>query len=84
MDAASTQAVVTVPAYLVIHPERHGDDQLIEDPHLTVEFTDGWVLFVDRAPDQTNRVAIAIPAGQVARIERVDDTQEPAPEPGGE
>ncbi|MFF8589950.1 hypothetical protein ACF061_00680 [Streptomyces sp. NPDC015220] len=73
-----------MPAYLVIHPERHGDDQLIEDPDLAVEFVDGWVLFTDRGPDQPNRVAIAIPAAQVARIERVDDQQKPAPQPEGE
>ncbi|MFF9309902.1 hypothetical protein ACF1BS_03235 [Streptomyces sp. NPDC014748] len=73
-----------MPAYLVIHPERHGDDQLIEDPYLTVEFVDGWVLFKDRNATDKNRVAIAIPAGQVARIERVDDPEEPAPGPQGE
>ncbi|MGW4493758.1 hypothetical protein [Streptomyces sp. NPDC004376] len=66
-----------MPAYLVIHAERHGDDTLIEDPALSVEFTDGWVLFRD-GPDNT--VAIGIPAQQVARVERVDDQQEPAPQ----
>lgn len=66
-----------MPAYMVIHPERRGDDQVIEDPNLVVEFTDGWVLFVDRDATEKNRVAIAIPAGQVARIERVDEQQDP-------
>ncbi|MGW4223024.1 hypothetical protein ACWEG1_06155 [Streptomyces bauhiniae] len=69
-----------MPAYLVIHAERHGDDTLIEDPALTVEFVDGWVLFKDRDLMRPDRVAVAIPAVQVARIERVDDQQEPAPQ----
>lgn len=76
---------MTVPAYLVIHAERHGDDTLIEDPSLTVEFIDGWVLFKDRDLIYDNRVAIAIPAAQVRRVERVDeeetpDQTEPAPQ----
>lgn len=62
-----------MPAYLVVHTERRGDDQLIEDPNLTVEFTSGWVLFKDRDLMKDNRVAIAIPATQVARVERVDE-----------
>lgn len=70
-----------MPAYLVVHTERRGDDTLIEDPNLTVEFVDGWVLFKDRDLIHPNRVAIAIPAAQVARIERVDDQQDTAPEP---
>ncbi|MET8694699.1 hypothetical protein ABZV65_19400 [Streptomyces bauhiniae] len=70
-----------MPAYLVIHAEHHGDDTLIEDPALTVEFTDGWVLFKDRDPLAKDPVAIGIPAVQVARIERVDDSQESAQEP---
>ncbi|CUW31776.1 hypothetical protein [Streptomyces reticuli] len=69
-----------MPAYLVIHVERHGDDTLIEDPNLTVEFVDGWVLFKDRDLIAPNRVAIAIPATQVQRVERVDEQQEPAPQ----
>jgi hypothetical protein len=62
-----------MPAYLVVHTERRGDDQLIEDPNHTVEFTSGWVLFKDRDLIKDNRVAIAIPAAQVARVERVDE-----------
>lgn len=69
-----------MPAYLVIHSERQRDDTLIEDPNLTVEFENGWVLFKDRDLIKPNRVAIAIPATQVRRVERVDDQQEPAPQ----
>lgn len=76
---------VTVPAYLVIHAERQREDTLIEDPNLAVEFIDGWVLFKDRDLIKPNRVAIAIPATQVRRVERVDEPQtsghqEPAPQ----
>lgn len=70
-----------MPAYLIVHNERRGDDQVIEDPNLTVEFTDGWVLFKDRDLIASNRVALAIPAAQVARVERVDGEQEPVQEP---
>lgn len=66
-----------MPAYLVVHAERRGDDRLIEDPNLTVEFIDGWVLFKDRDLIQPNRVAIAFPAAHVDHVERVDDPQEP-------
>ncbi|MER6183011.1 hypothetical protein [Streptomyces sp. NPDC001652] len=74
-----------MPRYLIIHAERRGDDTVIEDPNLTVEFTDGWVLFIDHSPPSTGdrvlfgepRVALAIPAVQVLRVERVDEPQEP-------
>ncbi|WP_329215265.1 hypothetical protein OG352_06455 [Streptomyces sp. NBC_01485] len=64
-------------AYLVIHSERRREDTLIEDPNLTVEFADGWVLFKDRTAFEDHRVAIAIPAAQVLRVERVDEPQTP-------
>ena len=71
-----------MPAYLVIHAERQRDDTLIEDPDLTVEFVEGWVLFKDRDLIKPNRVAIAIPAAQVRRVERVDEEETPdQPEP---
>ncbi len=66
-----------MPAYLIVHAERRGDDTVIEDPDLTVEFTDSWVLFKDRDLIKPNRVVLAIPAAQVARVERVDDQQQP-------
>ena len=65
-----------MPAYLVIHAESRRDDTLIEDDNLTVEFTDGWVLFKDRDLIKDNRVAVAIPAMQVARIQRIDQPPE--------
>jgi hypothetical protein len=66
-----------MPAYLIVHAERRGDDTVIEDPDLTVEFADGWVLFKDRDLIKPNRVVLAIPATQVARVERVDEQQQP-------
>jgi hypothetical protein len=66
-----------MPAYLVVHAERRGDDQVVEDDNLTVEFVDGWVLFKDRDLIKPNRVALAIPAAQVLRVERVDEDQDP-------
>lgn len=67
-----------MPAYLIVHAERRGDDTVIEDPNLTIEFTDGWVLFKDRDLIKPDRVALAIPAAQVRRVERVDEDQTPA------
>lgn len=77
-----------MPRYLIIHAERRGDDTLIEDDQLTVEFTDGWVLFTDHSPSEPGdrvlygepRVVLAIPAAQVARVERVDEDPEPEDE----
>ncbi|MFI8872486.1 hypothetical protein [Streptomyces sp. NPDC055243] len=72
-----------MPAYLIIHAERRGDDTLIEDPKLTLQFTDGWVIFKDHTPfgehDLTGgtHVVLAIPAAQVLRVERVDEGPEP-------
>lgn len=67
-------------AYLIVHTERRGDDTVIEDPELTVEFVDGWVLFKDRDLIKPNRVVLAIPAVQVARVERVDEPEDTAHE----
>ncbi|MDQ0809823.1 hypothetical protein QFZ63_001537 [Streptomyces sp. B3I7] len=71
---------MTVPAYLIIHQQGHGkDDVLIEDDNLTLHFEAGWAVLADTAG-----ICYAIPAGQGASIQRVDDQQDPAPEPGGE
>ncbi|MGW2048548.1 hypothetical protein ACWCPF_25700 [Streptomyces sp. NPDC001858] len=64
-------------AYLVVHSEHRREDTLIEDAKITVEFVDGWVLFRDRTVFEDHRVAIAIPAAQVLRVERVDQPQTP-------
>ncbi|MFF4791837.1 hypothetical protein ACFY2M_19210 [Streptomyces sp. NPDC001276] len=68
-----------MPAYLIVHAERRGDDTVIEDDHLTVEFTNGWALFKDHGPGEEDRVVLAAPAAQISRIERVPAQQNPAP-----
>ena len=63
---------VTVPAYLIVHAERRGDDTLLEDNPLTVEFTPDWVVFTDAAGP-----CYAVPREQVRNVMRVDEPQEP-------
>jgi hypothetical protein len=67
-----------MPAYLVIHPrDQKRDDLLIEDPALTLRFEAGWAILAD-----DRGVCLAIPSGQGASIQRVDEEQEPAPQEG--
>ena len=69
-----------MPAYLVVHPQgKNKDDVLIEDDDLTLHFEAGWAILTDHTG-----VCYAIPSGQGASIQRVDEQEEPAPEPGGE
>jgi hypothetical protein len=66
-----------MPAYLIIHQQGKGkDDVLIEGDDLTLHFEAGWAVLTDTAG-----ICYAIPAGQAASIQRVDDQQEPAPAP---
>lgn len=63
-------------AYLIQHPaEQRREDILIEDPDLTLTFDAGWAVFTD-----TQGICLAIPCGQGAHIQRVDQDQEPAPQ----
>ena len=64
-----------MPAYLITHPrDQKRDDLLIEDPALTLRFEAGWAILAD-----ADGVCLAIPSGQGASIQRVDEEQEPAP-----
>ncbi|MGH3584752.1 MAG: hypothetical protein ACRDQ0_00350 [Pseudonocardia sp.] len=63
-----------MPAFLVRHPGKQRDDILVEDPNLALSFEGDWAIFTD-----TDGVCLAIPGTAGAHIERVDDTQEPAP-----
>ncbi|MPY47150.1 hypothetical protein [Streptomyces acidicola] len=69
-----------MPAYLIVHPrDQRRDDVLIEDPALTLRFEAGWAILADARGD-----CLAIPSGQGAHIQRVDEqqdttNQEPAP-----
>lgn len=67
-----------MPAYLIQHPaEQRREDVLIEDPALELAFAAGWAVFTD-----AQGVCLAIPSGQGAHIQRVDEdqNQEPAPQ----
>lgn len=67
-----------MPKYAVIHPrEQRSDDILVEGDALELWFTAGWAVLSD-----TTGVCLAIPSGQGAHIQRVDDDQEPAPQEG--
>ena len=59
-----------MPAYLVIHPRgQKRDDVLIESDDVTLRFEGGWAVLAD---DQG--ICLAIPSGQGASIQRVDET----------
>lgn len=60
-----------MPAYLIVHAERRGDDILLQDEPLTVEFTDGWAVFHDG-----EGACYAVPREQVRSIMRVDEPQD--------
>lgn len=63
-----------MPRYLIRHPGKQRDDILVEDPALALHFENGWAVFADAAG-----TCLAIPGEAGAHIERVDETQEPAP-----
>lgn len=58
--------------YLIIHPrDQRRDDVLIEDDNLTLRFEGGWAVLADR-----EGICLAIPSGQGASIQRVDEEPE--------
>lgn len=64
-----------MPRFLIIHPrDQKRDDLVIEDPALTLRFEAGWAILAD-----DNGVCLAVPSGQGASIQRVDE-QQPAPQ----
>ncbi|MDH6224347.1 hypothetical protein [Streptomyces sp. MJP52] len=64
-----------MPRYLIVHPRtQSGDDLVLEDPDLALRFEGGWAVFTDG-----QGVCLAVPAGQGATIQRVDE-QESAPQ----
>ena len=65
-----------MPRFLIVHPrDQRRDDVLVEDPALTLRFEAGWAILAD-----DRGVCLAIPSGQGASIQRVDEDQEPAPQ----
>lgn len=66
-----------MPAYLIVHAERRGEDTLLEDPTLALELTEGWAVFRDTAG-----ACYAVPREQIRSIMRVDEEEQPEqPEP---
>jgi len=62
-----------MPAYLIVNPrEQRKGDALIEGDDLTLSFEHGWAVISD-----TSGPCYAIPSGQGAHIQRVDEDQEP-------
>lgn len=61
-----------MPAYLIVHTERRGDDTLLQDEPLTVEFTPDWIIFTD-----ADGPCYAVPREQVRSVMRVDEEEEP-------
>ena len=61
-----------MPAYLIIHPRDHRrDDVHIDGDDLTLRFEAGWAILTD-----AHGVCLAIPSGQGASIQRVDEEPE--------
>lgn len=61
-----------MPAYLVIHPRgQKKDDVLIEDDDVTLTIQGSWAVLSD-----SDGICLAIPSGQGASIQRVDQQPE--------
>lgn len=59
-------------AYLVIHPRgQKRDDVLIEGDDITLGIQGSWAVLSD-----SNGICIAVPSGQGASIQRVDEPPE--------
>lgn len=61
-----------MPAYLIVHAERRGDDTLIEDEHLTVQLDAHWVTLFDEAGP-----CFAAPREKIHAVIRVDPEEDP-------
>ncbi|MFZ3592325.1 hypothetical protein [Streptomyces sp. BH104] len=61
-----------MPAYLIVHAERRGDDTHIEDDTLTVEFGQHWVTISD-----TSGPCYGAPREKIHAVIRVDPEQDP-------
>lgn len=61
-----------MPAYLVVHPrDQRRDDVHLSSEDLALRFEAGWAIFSDSQGD-----CLAIPSGQGASIQRVDEEQQ--------
>lgn len=61
-----------MPGYLIRHAKGPHGDIHIEDPGLTVKLRAGW-LYIHDTHDQ---LVLAVPAEQIASVQRVDEDQE--------
>ncbi|GGV45691.1 hypothetical protein [Streptomyces spectabilis] len=68
-----------MPAYLIVHNERRGEDTLLEDDPLNFELDDGWIVFHDQ-----HGPCYAVPREQVRNIMRIDPQQNDEPDQEGE
>ena len=59
-----------MPAYLIQHRGGQRGDMLISDANLAVHFTNDWIVFTD--DDGPEAIVLALPADQVAAIQRID------------
>ncbi|WP_372344736.1 hypothetical protein [Streptomyces sp. KL116D] len=63
-----------MPRYLVVHTQgQKRDDILIEGDDVTLEIRGSWAVLAD-----SDGIALAIPSGQGASIQRVDEGPETA------
>lgn len=61
--------------YLICHPAKQArEDVLLEDEQLTLTFEGGWAIFTD-----PGGICFAVPSGQGAHIQRLDEPQDKAP-----
>lgn len=66
-----------MPGYLIVHPrDQRKDDVLVEGDDLSLAFEGGWAVLSD-----SQGVCLAIPSGQGASIQRVDEPQDQEPAP---
>lgn len=61
-----------MPAYLIVHAERRGDDTLLEDDQLSLDLTPGWAVFTDAAG-----TCYVVPRERIGSIQRIDEEQNP-------
>ncbi|MEV7466120.1 hypothetical protein AB0O20_06345 [Streptomyces kronopolitis] len=65
-----------MPTYLVVHPKGKGEDVLVQDDYLTLDFRHGWAVLSDQ-----HGPCMAIPASSGATITRIDpDEDQPTQE----
>lgn len=58
-----------MPSYLVVHPRgQRKDDVLVEGDDVTLTIQGSWAILTD-----SNGICLAIPSGQGASIQRIDE-----------